>query len=146
MGKKRFFDDRLKYLSFIQNTGEKRAISSEIFPHIKSLPKNKTYLRILDAGTGDGTIKSNIIKSFHKHHPYTSLLITGKEISFEDVFNSLIKMPDRFIEHPKLALTLTNMKFSEIGALASANNHSKVKIKNLVFQIGQSIIELLFIF
>ncbi len=41
MGKKRFFDDRLKYLSFIQNTGEKRAISSEIFPHIKSLPKIK---------------------------------------------------------------------------------------------------------
>ncbi len=39
MGKKRFFDDRLKYLSFIQNTGEKRAISSEIFPHIKSLTK-----------------------------------------------------------------------------------------------------------
>ena len=30
MGKKRFFDDRLKYLSFIQNTGEKKAISKEI--------------------------------------------------------------------------------------------------------------------
>ena len=27
MGKKRFFDDRLKYLSFIQNTSEKKAIS-----------------------------------------------------------------------------------------------------------------------
>ena len=25
MGKKRFFDDRLKYLSFIQNTSEKKA-------------------------------------------------------------------------------------------------------------------------
>ena len=76
MGKKRFFDDRLKYLSFIQNTGEKRAISSEIYSHIKSLPQNKTYLRILDAGTGDGTIKSNVIKSFHKFHPYTSLPVS----------------------------------------------------------------------
>ena len=92
MEKKRFFDDRLKYLSFIQNTGEKRAISSEIFPHIKSLPKNKTYLRILDAGTGDGTIKYNIIKSCHKHHPYTSLLITGKEISYEDLMKKNYKL------------------------------------------------------
>jgi len=32
MGKKRFFDDRLKYLSFIQNTGEKKAISKQIYP------------------------------------------------------------------------------------------------------------------
>ena len=64
MGKKRFFDDRLKYLSFIQNTGEKKAISEEIYSHIASLSDNKSYLRILDAGTGDGTIFSNIIKSF----------------------------------------------------------------------------------
>lgn len=128
MEKKRFFDDRLKYLSFIQNTGEKRAISSEIFPHIKSLPKNKTYLRILDAGTGDGTIKSNIIKSFHKHHPYTSLLITGKEISYEDLKNTLDKMPDRFVEHPNLMVTMTNVKFAELGQIEGAK---KIKDKNV---------------
>ena len=66
MGKKRFFDDRLKYLSFIQNTGEKKAISEKIYPYISRLSQNKSYLRILDAGTGDGTINANIIKSFHK--------------------------------------------------------------------------------
>ena len=71
MGKKRFFDDRLKYLSFIQNTGEKKAISDQIYPHISSLSQNKSYIRVLDAGTGDGTINSNIIKSFHRYHPYT---------------------------------------------------------------------------
>ena len=128
MGKKRFFDDRLKYLSFIQNTGEKRAISSEIFPHIKSLPKNKTYLRVLDAGTGDGTIKASVIKSFHKYHPYTSLLITGKEISYEDLKNTLDKMPDRFVEHPNLMVTMTNVKFSELGQIESAK---KIKNKNV---------------
>ena len=52
MGKKRFFDDRLKYLSFIQNTSEKKSISERIYPHVASMPENKTYLRILDAGTG----------------------------------------------------------------------------------------------
>ena len=76
MGKKRFFDDRLKYLSFIQNTSEKKAISQKLYPYIAGLSQNKSYLRVLDAGTGDGTIKSNVIKSFHRYHPYTSLLIT----------------------------------------------------------------------
>ena len=64
--------------------------------------QNRTFLRILDAGTGDGTVKSNVIKTFHKYHPYTSLLITGKEISYEDLKNTLEKMPDRFVEHPNL--------------------------------------------
>ena len=72
MDKKRFYDDRLKYLSFIQNTNEKSKISEEIYPFIKALPKNKTYIKVLDAGTGDGTIKSNLIKSFHKYHPNPS--------------------------------------------------------------------------
>ena len=90
MDKKRFFDDRLKYLSFIQNTGEKKSISEKIYPFISRLSQNKSYLRILDAGTGDGTIKANVIKSFHRYHPYTSLLITGKEISYEDLKLSLI--------------------------------------------------------
>ena len=107
MGKKRFFDDRLKYLSFIQNTSEKKAISLKLYPHIAGMSQNKSYLRILDAGTGDGTIKSNVIKSFHKYHPYTSLLITGKEISYEDLKNTLEKMPDRFVEHPNLMVTLS---------------------------------------
>ncbi len=119
MGKKRFFDDRLKYLSFIQNTGEKKAISEKIYPYISRLSQNKSYLRILDAGTGDGTINANIIKSFHRYHPYTSLLITGKEISYEDLKNTLEKMPDRFVEHPNLLVTMTNVKFSELGLISS---------------------------
>lgn len=128
MGKKRFFDDRLKYLSFIQNTGEKRAISNELYPHIKGLAQNKTFMRILDAGTGDGTIKSNLIKCFHKYHPYTSLLITGKEISYEDLKNTLDKMPDRFVEHPNMMVTMTNVKFAELGHI---ENSKKLKDKNI---------------
>ncbi|MDA9866876.1 hypothetical protein N9D48_00760 [Gammaproteobacteria bacterium] len=128
MGKKRFFDDRLKYLSFIQNTSEKRAISEQLAPHIASMAQNRTFLRILDAGTGDGTVKSNVIKTFHKYHPYTSLLITGKEISYEDLKNTLEKMPDRFVEHPNLLVTMTNVKFAELGHIESSN---KIKGKNV---------------
>lgn len=140
MGKKRFFDDRLKYLSFIQNTEEKKAISEKIFAHVAGLSENKSYLRILDAGTGDGTIFSNIIKSFHKHHPYTSLLITGKEISYEDLKNTLEKMPDRFVEHPNLLITMTNVKFSELGLIESSKKIKDKKVKefNLVLKSNNS--------
>ena len=140
MGKKRFFDDRLKYLSFIQNTSEKKAISSKIYPHIASLSLNKSYLRILDAGTGDGTITSNVIKSFHRYHPYTSLLISGKEISYEDLKNTLEKMPDRFVEHPNMLLTMTNVKFSEVGYIESSSKikNKKVKEYNLILKSDNS--------
>ena len=133
MSKNRFYDSRLSYLSFVQNTDEKKVISEKIYPYLSKLPKKNIY-HFLDAGIGDGTITSNLIKKFHALRPNSLLCITGKEISFEDVFNSLIKMPDRFIEHPKLAVTLTNMKFSEIGSLASGDNNSKVAIRNLILK------------
>ena len=129
VGKKRFFDDRLKYLSFIQNTGEKKAISEKIYSYISKLSENKSYIRVLDAGTGDGTIFSNMIKSFHKCHPYTSLLITGKEISYEDLKNTLEKTPDRFVEHPNLLITMTNVKFSELGSVEGSKKIKGKKVR-----------------
>ena len=140
MGKKRFFDDRLKYLSFIQNTSEKKAISSKIYPYVANMSQNKSYLRILDAGTGDGTIKSNVIKAFHRYHPYSSLLITGKEISYEDLKNTLEKMPDRFVEHPNLLITMTNVKFSELSLIENSSKikNKKVREYNLVLKSNNS--------
>tara|TARA_Y100000768_G_scaffold4782_1_gene3408 strand:- start:4960 stop:6060 length:1101 start_codon:yes stop_codon:yes gene_type:complete len=140
MGRKRFFDDRLKYLSFIQNTSEKKAISQKLYPHVDDLSQNKSYLRVLDAGTGDGTIKSNVIKSFHRYHPYTSLLITGKEISYEDLKNTLEKMPDRFVEHPNLMITMTNVKFAELGLIETSKKikNKKVKEFNLILKSDNS--------
>ena len=133
MSKNRFYDSRLSYLSFVQNTNEKKIISKKVYPYIKKLPKKKVT-RFLDAGIGDGTITSNIIKRFHDVHPNSLLLITGKEISFEDVFNSLIKFPDRFVEHPKLAITLTNMKFAELGLLSPTNENLPIIKKNIVLK------------
>ena len=133
MSKNRFYDSRLSYLSFVQNTNEKKIISKKIYPYIEKLPK-KRVTQFLDAGIGDGTITSNIIKKFHDVHPNSLLLITGKEISFEDVFNSLIKFPDRFVEHPKLAITLTNMKFAELGLLSPTNENLPIIKKNIVLK------------
>ena len=140
MGKKRFFDDRLKYLSFIQNTEEKKSISEEVYPFIRKLSKQKSHIRILDAGTGDGTINSNLIKSFHKYHPKTPLFVAGKEISYEDLKNTLEKMADRFAEHPNLFVTMTNVKFSEIGMMSISKEIKDKKFKefNLILNSNNS--------
>ena len=111
-----------------------------VFSHISKLSGNKSYIRVLDAGTGDGTIFSNMIKSFHKYHPYTSLLITGKEISYEDLKNTIEKMPDRFVEHPNLLIKMTNVKFSELGSIDGSKKIKEKKVKefNLVLKNNNS--------
>ena len=59
MSKNRFYDSRLSYLSFVQNTDEKKVISDKIYPYLSNLPDRDVY-HFLDAGIGDGTITSNI--------------------------------------------------------------------------------------
>ena len=113
-----FFDDRMRYQAFIQNTNEKIKFCESIFPHIQNIKKKKSYVKILDAGTGDGTIASHVMKAFHKCHPNTLLFFTGKEVSYQDITNTLEKLPDRFMEHPKLVITLTNVKYSQIDRLS----------------------------
>lgn len=130
-----FFDDRSRYQAFTQNTNEKTKICEFISPHIKGIDKKKTNVKILDAGTGDGTIASHVIKAFHKFHPNTRLLFTGKEISHQDVTNTLEKLSDRFVEHPKLVVTLTNVKFTQIDKLANSASIDDKDIKIMKIEL-----------
>ena len=41
--------------------------------------------------------------------------------------NTLEKMPDRFVEHPNLLVTMTNVKFAELGLYRK--QHIKLKDK-----------------
>ena len=128
MHKKQFFDDRMRYFAFTQNTNEKTKFSELILPYIENLGHDRSCLRILDAGTGDGSIMANIIKAFHKYHPTNILSILGKEISYKDLKNTLDKLSDRFAEHPRMLVTLTNVKFSQIEQL---NVNKKINGKNI---------------
>ena len=49
-------------------------------------------------------------------------------------------MPDRFVEHPNLLITMTNVKFSELGLIESSNKIKDKKIKefNLVLKSNNS--------
>ena len=68
---------------------------------------------IFDAGIGDGTVLTRVMRATHSRFPTIPLYVVGKEISLEDVRLALEKMPDRFYEHPATVLVITNMYYSE---------------------------------
>ena len=129
MAESRFFDDRLTYLSFVTTSNEKNIVADQLSTVIKSIPKEKAALRIFDAGIGDGSLLMNVIKNCHKEFPYIPFFVMAKEISIEDVRIALEKLADRFIEHPNMVFTITNLYFSEAASLRSKSPKKQKKMK-----------------
>jgi len=74
-------------------------------------------LNIFDAGMGDGTVLSRLMRHAHSVHPAVPMVAVAKEISLEDVRLGLEKMPDRFTEHPATVLVITNLNYAEAPRL-----------------------------
>ena len=70
-------------------------------------------VRLFDAGMGDGTVLTRVMREMHRRFPTMPFYVVGKEISLEDVRLSLDRMADRFFEHPATALVVTNMYYTE---------------------------------
>lgn len=109
----RFYDNRLKYLTFVTTTNEKWRISERIAQELTHIQPRPPALRIFDAGMGDATVLSNTMRSMHQKHPNIPFYAVGKEISLEDLRLSLDKMPDRLVEHPASVVVMTNMFYAE---------------------------------
>lgn len=109
----RFFDNREKYLLFVTTCSEKWAIAERVGLELDRLQPKPPALRVFDAGMGDASVLSHVMRDLHRRHPNVPHLIVGKEISMEDVRLSLEKMADRFAEHPNTVLVVTNMHYSE---------------------------------
>jgi len=113
----RFFDNREKYLLFVTTCGEKWAIAERVGLELSHINPQPPALRLFDAGTGDGTVLTSVLRHMHEKFPTIPYLIVGKEISVEDVRMTLEKMSDRFSEHPQMVLVMTNMHYSEAPGL-----------------------------
>ena len=109
----RFFDNRLKYLTFVNTTNEKWRISERVAQELALIQPSPPALRVFDAGMGDATVLSNTMRAMHRMHPNTPFLMAGKEISLEDLRLSLDKLPDRLVEHPASVVAMTNLFYSE---------------------------------
>ena len=127
----RFYDNRQKYLLFVNTCGEKSAIADRIAQELPGLRPTPPALRVFDAGVGDGTVLARVMRSMHQRFPTLPFYIVGKEISLEDVRLTLEKLPDRFFEHPATVLVLTNLYYKEAPWLTP---HAIAATLSLVWQ------------
>ena len=119
----RFYDNRQKYLAFINTCNEKGAIARRIAHELTSIRPTPPALRIFDAGMGDGTVLARVMRSTHKAFPTVPLLAVAKEISLEDVRLGLEKLPDRLVEHPATVFVVTNLNYAEAPRLMPRDVH-----------------------
>jgi hypothetical protein len=132
----RFYDNRQKYLAFVNTCNEKSAVAHRAAAELRHIRPTPPALRIFDAGMGDATVLSRIMRHAHAQFPTVPLMVVAKEISLEDVRLGLEKMPDRFMEHPATVLVITNLNYSEAPRLmprdihaAAALNWHEVRLK-----------------
>ncbi len=114
----RFFDNRQKYLLFVNTCGEKAVIAQRVGMELAHIHPSPPAVRIFDAGMGDGTVATRVMREMHRRFPCMPFYFAGKEISLEDVRLTLEKMADRFFEHPATVLVVTNMYYNEAPWLA----------------------------
>ena len=109
----RFYENRQKYLMFVNTCSEKLEVSLRVTQELPHLQPTPPAIRLFDAGVGDGTVLARVMRTLHDQHGKTPFYVVGKEISLEDVRLALEKMADRFQEHPATVLVMTNMHYAE---------------------------------
>jgi len=114
----RFFDNRQKYLLFVNTCSEKWEIAHRVGMELANIHPRPPAVRVFDAGVGDGTVLARVMRTMHDRFPTMPFYIVGKEISLEDIRLTLHKMADRFVEHPSTVLVLTNLAYAEAPWLA----------------------------
>jgi hypothetical protein len=132
----RFYDNRQKYLAFVNTCNEKAVVARRAGHELALVRPTPPALNIFDAGMGDGTVLSRIMRHAHAMHPTVPLVAVAKEISLEDVRLGLEKMPDRFMEHPATVLVITNLNYSDAPKLmlrdtqlAAALNWQEIRLE-----------------
>jgi hypothetical protein len=131
----RFYDNREKYLLFVTTCSEKWVVADRVGLELDHLSPKPPAIRIFDAGMGDATVLTRVMRQVHARLPAVPLLAVAKEISLEDVRLGLEKMSDRFLEHPETVLVITNMRYPEApnlspaGGRAGALNWQEVPLK-----------------
>jgi SAM-dependent methyltransferase len=109
----RFYDNRQKYLLFVNTCSEKWEVANRVSLELTSVHPKPPAFRLFDAGVGDGSVLAHVMRSMHDRYPTMPFYVVGKEISLEDVRLSLRRMVDRFCEHPSTVLVLTNLQYAD---------------------------------
>ncbi len=109
----RFYDNRQKYLAFVNTCDEKWRVAERAAKELARLRPTPPALRLFDAGVGDGTVLAHLLAAMHAEFPTVPFYVVGKEISLEDTRLALETLPDRLVEHPQTVVVLTNLHYAE---------------------------------
>jgi len=123
----RFFDNRQKYLMFVNTCSEKREIGRRIARELPNIRPKPPSVRVFDAGVGDGTVLAALMRAMHRRFLTMPFYVVAKEISIEDVRLALDEMPDRLFEHPATVLVFTNLYYRESPWLTTKSSASATK-------------------
>jgi hypothetical protein len=113
----RFFDTRAAYSMFVTATDEKSVVADQIGLELSKLTVRQPGIRVFDAGMGDGSLLTQLMRHLHQAFPFIPWLVVAKEISIEDVRQALARLPDRFLEHPEMVFVVTNHHFRDAPSL-----------------------------
>ncbi len=143
----RFYDNRQKYLAFVNTCNEKSKVAERAARELVHLKPSPPSLRLFDAGMGDGSVLSILLRATHQRYPTLPFYVVGKEISLEDIRMSLQTLPDRLVEHPASVFVFTNLHYREAPWLmpldvnkAAALNWKEVELEGTsAFEFGQQL-------
>jgi hypothetical protein len=146
----RFFDNRQKYLLFVNTCSEKWEVAHRVSEELAHIHPRPPAVRVFDAGVGDGSVLVRVMRAMHDRFPHMPFYAVGKEISLEDVRLTLQKMADRFFEHPATVLVLTNLAYADapwlhvksLNAASSLVWHELPLLGNSAHRFEEQIIDL----
>jgi hypothetical protein len=146
----RFFDNRQKYLLFVNTCSEKWVVAHRVGQEIANIHPRPPAVRLFDAGVGDGSVLTRVMRSMHDRFPAMPFYVAGKEISLEDIRLTLQKVADRFVEHPATVLVLTNLAYADapwlhvksVNAASSLVWHEVGLVGTTAHKFEQQIIDL----
>ena len=81
----RFFDNRQKYLLFVNTCSEKWEVAHRVSEELAHIHPRPPAVRVFDAGVGDGSVLMRVMRAMHDRFPHMPFYMVGKEISLEDV-------------------------------------------------------------
>ena len=65
----RFYDNRQKYLAFVHTCNEKAVVAGRVGQELDLVRPTPPALYFFDAGMGDGTVLSRLMRHAHAVHP-----------------------------------------------------------------------------
>src|SRR5262249_24727827 len=66
----RFFDNRKKYLLFVNTCSEKWVVANRVTLELANIHPRPPAVRMFDAGVGDGTVMLRVLRAMHDRFPH----------------------------------------------------------------------------